>query len=306
MKHKEIGWGELHKQVKVHHPILDTEIEVDEGLANLLPEIWKAGISTLTSCQENEPDWAYICFQTNQDACRFVNQFIAELITTWEYEAHMKFIDGIANIFSIIHFPIKQIAKMADVLKKHNEKVVDDKTKIIPESKVDFIEPEKGTISEIHIESLIDIPPEMEGKELQPVVGLMTDGINFKVRMERDGKVKIQLTKKELEYESKKWGRKIPQIQSTVKTWQSVSHFIRVLAIEADRARKKLDQLKAASKVAVGEFQEAEKKYNGILLQQEKLINDLRKQLAERRRIIVQDNSKRMFAAGAAFAQRQK
>lgn len=183
-----------------------------------------------------------------------------------------------------------------------------------PESKVDFIEKD-GVVTEIHIKSLLEIPPDLVDKELKPVVGLLTDGINFKVRVERDGKVIIAVTKVEKEYDSKKHGRKLPQLQGTVKTWTSIAHFIKVLAIEADHARKRYEQLKAATTataIAIGELQDKvdklqkdKEEYLTLCSTYLEQITGLKKQVAEKRKIIVSDNSKKMFAAGAAFAQRQ-
>src|SRR5215469_241505 len=49
------------------------EAEVDEELAPLIQALWKAGIDTLLSCQENRPGVAWICFPTARDAKNFLD-----------------------------------------------------------------------------------------------------------------------------------------------------------------------------------------------------------------------------------------
>jgi hypothetical protein len=60
-----------HKQVKVSYDNLI--VEVDEGLAPLLTVIWKHGIDTCLSCEENFPGIAWIMFDTAYDAEKFLN-----------------------------------------------------------------------------------------------------------------------------------------------------------------------------------------------------------------------------------------
>jgi hypothetical protein len=55
-----------HKQTRVAWQ--GREAEVDEELAPLILALWKAGIDTLLSCQENRPGVAWICFPTARDA----------------------------------------------------------------------------------------------------------------------------------------------------------------------------------------------------------------------------------------------
>lgn len=47
--------------------------EIDEALAPLIREIWKAGIETEMSCQETEPGIAWIEFASVEHLCRFLN-----------------------------------------------------------------------------------------------------------------------------------------------------------------------------------------------------------------------------------------
>ncbi len=48
-------------------------VEIDAGLAPLIEEIWKAGISTYMSCQEVSEGIAWIEFDTVQDLLKFLN-----------------------------------------------------------------------------------------------------------------------------------------------------------------------------------------------------------------------------------------
>src|SRR5262245_35438023 len=59
-----------HKQVRIRWK--HQQAEVDEGLAPLILEIWKHGIDTIMSCQENQPGIAWIDFASAKDAERFL------------------------------------------------------------------------------------------------------------------------------------------------------------------------------------------------------------------------------------------
>jgi hypothetical protein len=49
-----------HKEVRVQWDDLDTEI--DEQIAPLILELWKAGLMTLMSCQDNPEGWVWVQF----------------------------------------------------------------------------------------------------------------------------------------------------------------------------------------------------------------------------------------------------
>lgn len=60
-----------HKQVRVN--VGQSEADVDEELAPLVEELWKADISTVLSCQENRPGVAWIMFDMPGDVCKFID-----------------------------------------------------------------------------------------------------------------------------------------------------------------------------------------------------------------------------------------
>jgi hypothetical protein len=60
-----------HKQVAVRYR--GETVTVDEGLVRLLDLIWRHGIGTDNSCQENRPGIAWIQFPSADDAKRFLN-----------------------------------------------------------------------------------------------------------------------------------------------------------------------------------------------------------------------------------------
>jgi hypothetical protein len=66
---------ETHKQTRVAWR--GREAEVDEELAPLILALWKAGIDTMLSCQENRPGVAWICFPTARDAKHFLDAVAA-------------------------------------------------------------------------------------------------------------------------------------------------------------------------------------------------------------------------------------
>jgi len=47
--------------------------EIDEQLAPLIRESWKAGIQTIMSCQETDPGLAWIDFESVNDLVKFLN-----------------------------------------------------------------------------------------------------------------------------------------------------------------------------------------------------------------------------------------
>lgn len=59
-----------HKQVRVQ--VNDEVAKIDQGIAPLIRELWRAGIETVNSCQENKPGIMWIEFLTPQDANRFL------------------------------------------------------------------------------------------------------------------------------------------------------------------------------------------------------------------------------------------
>src|SRR5437879_5868276 len=60
-----------HKAVRVR--VGAWEEQIDDRLAPLVREIWKADISTLMSCEETEPGTAWIEFDSVADLVRFLN-----------------------------------------------------------------------------------------------------------------------------------------------------------------------------------------------------------------------------------------
>jgi hypothetical protein len=61
----------MHPQTRIRWG--DWEADVDEGLAPLLLEIWKRGLRTQMSCQENEPGVAWIAFASLMEAQLFLD-----------------------------------------------------------------------------------------------------------------------------------------------------------------------------------------------------------------------------------------
>lgn len=76
----------MHKQVKITHGKMSAE--VDEGIAELILEIWKHGIDTIMSCEENQQGTVWIDFLTVNDGERFLNlvggRFPSKAKKPWE------------------------------------------------------------------------------------------------------------------------------------------------------------------------------------------------------------------------------
>jgi len=60
-----------HKTVRVQ--IGSFEADIDAEIAPLIEEMWKAGIATMNSCQENEPEIVWLEFLTAIDAADFLD-----------------------------------------------------------------------------------------------------------------------------------------------------------------------------------------------------------------------------------------
>lgn len=60
-----------HKQTTV--TVGNMKADIDEGIAPLIEQIWKADIYTVNSCEENRPDIIWIEFLTPDDASWFLN-----------------------------------------------------------------------------------------------------------------------------------------------------------------------------------------------------------------------------------------
>lgn len=63
--------GADHRLVRMRHR--GREIDVDEEMAPLIQELWRAGIETVACCQEGEDGLAWIEFRQAGDAERFLN-----------------------------------------------------------------------------------------------------------------------------------------------------------------------------------------------------------------------------------------
>lgn len=63
--------NEKHRTVKVQ--VGGMEAEIDEEIAPLIRELWKAGIDTLNCCQENRPGIIWVQFATAEDTAAFLD-----------------------------------------------------------------------------------------------------------------------------------------------------------------------------------------------------------------------------------------
>lgn len=60
-----------HPTIKVR--VNGTEADIDVMIAPLIEEVWKAGIATGLSCQDNPPGWVWLWFPTVVDCEQFLN-----------------------------------------------------------------------------------------------------------------------------------------------------------------------------------------------------------------------------------------
>ena len=60
-----------HRTMHIQHG--DMEADVDEQIAPLIIEMWRAGIETWQSCQANPSGWVWLQFPTSIDAEKFLN-----------------------------------------------------------------------------------------------------------------------------------------------------------------------------------------------------------------------------------------
>lgn len=76
-----------HKQVPVEWR--GWRAEVDEEMAPLILALWRAGIATTLSYQENQPGIAWIAFATPEDARQFLNR-----VAVYPATADLRGVDG--------------------------------------------------------------------------------------------------------------------------------------------------------------------------------------------------------------------
>ena len=51
-----------HNQIQIYNPMYENTEEVDEGIAELLEQLWALDILTLSSCQESQPGTMWLFF----------------------------------------------------------------------------------------------------------------------------------------------------------------------------------------------------------------------------------------------------
>jgi hypothetical protein len=68
-----------HKFVKLTNTKYNFVAEIDENIAPLIKELWKADIDTTYCCQSNPKNWMYIQFLTSMDAADFI-----QIVTKYE------------------------------------------------------------------------------------------------------------------------------------------------------------------------------------------------------------------------------
>ena len=66
------------KTTSTKHPTVriiygDQEADVDKQIAPLIKEMWKAGIETYQSCQDNPPGWIWIQFMSSHELEKFLS-----------------------------------------------------------------------------------------------------------------------------------------------------------------------------------------------------------------------------------------
>lgn len=87
-----------HRQVRVR--VGQREADVDEGISELIEQLWLADIGTGLSCEENQPGIAWIDFDTPRDARRFLTIVVkyesdADSLykrateSEWQYDLHL-------------------------------------------------------------------------------------------------------------------------------------------------------------------------------------------------------------------------
>ena len=136
-----------HKTVVLRYESED--VEIDEELAPLIQEIWKADIATYMSCQETDRGIAWIEFDSMHDFLGFLNivtkfeagadtlynrinlQLTGEISSpTWEYQVNLLDIDeegrkagGVVDFFASIgvYFPHEDLPVILQRLQAHNQ-----------------------------------------------------------------------------------------------------------------------------------------------------------------------------------------
>jgi hypothetical protein len=64
------------------------KVRIDEGIAPLIAELWKAGIKTTMSCEENRPGVMWILFPHTWFAELFLTAVAPSNVLKWDYKLH--------------------------------------------------------------------------------------------------------------------------------------------------------------------------------------------------------------------------
>ena len=63
-----------HEQIPAYYFFYDQYIDIDRGIVELMCHIWRAGIRTSNSCENNVPtDYVWIQFRDTKDLKKFIN-----------------------------------------------------------------------------------------------------------------------------------------------------------------------------------------------------------------------------------------
>lgn len=130
-----------HKQVRVR--VGHREADVDEGIAELIEQLWLADIGTGLSCEENQPGIVWIAFDSPRDARRFLTIAVKHdsgidslyqraIDSEWQYDIHLddyalygedfdQHLGRTEFVFSVsIRFPRTDMPVLLERLKRHN------------------------------------------------------------------------------------------------------------------------------------------------------------------------------------------
>lgn len=157
----------IHKQVEIYSPLSERNINVDEGIAELIELLHKLDILTFLSCQENQPGIMWINFPSedadvflsicasgrDEDFIDFENSLYGRMMNenvpqSWHYTAHFhdwseKYdekkdevcYDGDSYITSSIsvRFPISDYTLIMERIQSHLKNTSDLVEEVIPE-----------------------------------------------------------------------------------------------------------------------------------------------------------------------------
>lgn len=126
-----------HTTLNLYYKVTDKMIDIDENIADLIQEIWKADIKTENSCESNVPaDYIWIQFSDNDSLIKFIDIVSTNIekgdlfyrmlcsigIDAWDIKRNFYRSNNVLEENYSIRFPKKDYDYVLGKMKEYNQK----------------------------------------------------------------------------------------------------------------------------------------------------------------------------------------